>query len=86
LPLLVADELAELIDEEELDNELDVEEDEDEGVLDDELDEREDELLLAGVEELLELERTGAEHSLTPPATLPPKVASLQTKLPLSTL
>jgi hypothetical protein len=49
----------------------------------------EDELL--GVElltELLELVAVpeGTEHSLVPPATLPPKVASLQTKLPVSVL
>jgi hypothetical protein len=85
----VAEELLELITEE-LDDELDgIDEDEDEdedgGALDDELDGREEELL-DGVDELLEPPKAGAEHSLTPPATLPPKVASLQTKLPLSTL
>ena len=61
----------------------------------------EDELLLAGGFELLELdeelglieldeelleEAEDVEHSLLPPATRPPKVASLHTKLPDSTL
>lgn len=74
LELLDELELEELEDDEELDEELEEE-------LEEELDE----------EELLEEELPppmGTEHSLTPPATrLPaPKVASLQTKLPLSVL
>lgn len=78
-------------DELEPDEELELDEDEPE---EDELDEEElDELL---DEELLEEEEEeedeppplGAEHSFTPPATrVPaPKVASLQTKLPLRVL
>src|SRR5690349_9064480 len=56
-------------------------------LLDDELDEELLELLLDDELELV-LEPLGIEHSLTPPATrVPaPKVASLQTKLPLRTL
>ncbi|MEC5387613.1 hypothetical protein VVD49_17910 [Uliginosibacterium sp. H3] len=65
------DEVFELLDDFELLLEEDFELlDEDGPVLD-------DELLAVAV---------GTEHSLTPPATLPPKVASLQTKLPVSTL
>lgn len=63
-----------VLDEEELE-ELDVELDEEEleeEELDDELE------LLAPL--------AAREHSFTPPETLPPKVASLQTKLPDSTL
>jgi hypothetical protein len=92
-PLLlpVPDEL-ELDDDEELDEDDELEDDELEE-LDEELDE--DELLDEDDEELeLELEPTppvalkGIEHSFTPPATrVPaPKVASLQTKVPLSIL
>jgi hypothetical protein len=81
---LLEDELLELelLDEEELEEPVPEEE-----LLDDEL--LDDELLL---EEELELELPvpplGMEHSLTPPATrVPaPKVASLQTKVPLSIL
>lgn len=71
----------------ELEEELELEElllelDEDE--LDDELDDVELDEELEDDEPLPD----GAEHSLTPPATLlpAPKVASEQTKLPLSTL
>lgn len=83
---LLEDELELLLDEDEellLDDELLVLDEEDDELL--ELDE--DELLL---DEELELEPPpiGAEHSLTPPDTREPapKVASLQTKLPLNTL
>lgn len=75
------EELDELLDEELLEELLE-ELEEDELLLEDELDEDE-------LEELLEDELPmGAEHSLTPPATLlpAPKVASEQTKLPLNTL
>jgi hypothetical protein len=94
------DELEELLDElEELELlELLLDELEEELLLDDELLELLDELELDDVDELLELEELldeelpvplpGIEHSLTPPATrVPaPKVASLQTKLPLRSL
>jgi hypothetical protein len=65
-----------------------------EGAMEEELDEElglmelDEELLgteLLLEEELLE-EAEGVEHSLLPPATRPPKVASLQTKLPVSVL
>ena len=85
--LELEEELLELLDEDEelLDDEL----------LDDELDE--DELLEEELLELLELLEDedddelpdppeGTEHSLTPPAMRPPKVASLHTKLPTSVL
>jgi hypothetical protein len=52
------------------------------GLLEELLDTALDELLAAEDEDAPD----GAEHSLTPPDTLPPNVASLQTKLPLSTL
>lgn len=66
------DEELEELDEDELDEE-ELEDDEEELELD---------------EELLDepLPAAGTEHSLTPPATRPPNVASLHTKLPLSSL
>lgn len=72
---LLDDELLELL-EELLDDEL-LEE-----LLDD------DELLELELLELLELLDVplGTEHSFTPPATSPPKVACEHTKLPVSTL
>ena len=84
---LPEDELLEL-DEEELEEEL---LDEELELLDEELDEEDEELddeeLLDDDEELEEEpEPEGAEHSFTPPATRPPKVASLHTKLPVRTL
>jgi hypothetical protein len=89
--LLLDEELAELEELELLlEDELLLELDEE--LLEDELEELEEllldeELLLELDEELLE-PPLGAEHSLTPPGTrVPaPKVASLQTKLPLSIL
>lgn len=45
-----------------------------------------EELELLELLELLVLPPAGIEHSFTPPATRPPNVASLQTKLPTSTL
>jgi hypothetical protein len=80
LELLLEDELLLELDEELLEDELD-ELLEDELLLD-------EELLLELDEELLDAPPPGAEHSLTPPATrVPaPKVASLQTKLPLRIL
>lgn len=79
----------ELLDEELEDEELD-EEEELLDELDDELDELLEEELLDELDELDEDEPlpiehwlpVGAEHSLTPPATRPPKVASLQVKVP----
>ncbi|GAB2903073.1 hypothetical protein GCM10027046_35440 [Uliginosibacterium flavum] len=75
-------ELDELLDE---DEPPELEEELDEELLDDELLLDEEEL-----EELDELEEVllpvPFEHSFTPPAVRPPKVASLHTKLPLSVL
>jgi hypothetical protein len=85
--LLLEDDELELLDEEELEEPVPEEELLEDELLDDEL--LDEELLL---EEELELEPPvpppGTEHSLTPPATrVPaPKVASLQTKVPLSIL
>ena len=58
-------------------------EDEDEG-----FDELEDDgaTLLEDLDEELDDVPPGTEHSLTPPATLPPNVASAQRKLPVSVL
>jgi hypothetical protein len=59
--------------------------DEDFELLEEDLELLEDEDLLVLEDELLTVP-LGTEHSLTPPATLPPKVASAQRKLPVSTL
>lgn len=86
--LLPVPELLELDDELEDEELLDEELEEDEELDDEELDDELLELLLDELEELelldelLEPGLLGTEHSLTPPATRPPKVASLQTKLP----
>ena len=88
-PELLVEELDE-DDEELLEDELDDELEDELLELDDELDELEEEL-----DELDELEDEldeepppfdGTEHSFTPPAVRPPKVASLQTKLPTRVL
>ncbi|GAB2901153.1 hypothetical protein GCM10027046_32720 [Uliginosibacterium flavum] len=78
-PLDELDEPLELDELEELEEEL---EDDELLELEDELEEELDELLL----ELEELPSILIEHSFTPPAIRPPKVASLHTKLPLSVL
>lgn len=76
------EELELLLDDDDEDDEEELLDEDEEDELEDELDEElEDEL-----DEELELLLLLIEHSLTPPAMRPPKVASLHTKLPLSTL